>query len=68
MSQPAVSKHLRVLREAGLVSSKVDAQRRVYRIEPAPLSEVDRWIAHFRPFWTQKLDALEARLDHLEEA
>jgi DNA-binding transcriptional ArsR family regulator len=63
MSQPAVSKHLRILREAGMVSSRVDAQRRQYRIEPAPLAEVDEWLAHFRPFWTQRLDALQAQLD-----
>ena len=63
MSQPLVSKHLRVLREAGLVSSTVDAQRRVYSIEPGPLREIDAWIARFRPFWTTKLDALEAHLN-----
>lgn len=63
MSQPLVSKHLRVLREAGLVSSRVDAQRRVYAIEPGPLAEVDAWIAKYRPFWASKLDALEEVLD-----
>jgi len=63
MSQPAVSKHLRILREAGMVSARVDAQRRQYRVEPAPLAEIDMWLAHFRPFWTQRLDALEAKLD-----
>ena len=66
MSQPAVSKHLRILRDAGMVSARVDAQRRQYRIEPAPLAEVDAWLAHFRPFWSQRLDALEAQLDKEE--
>jgi DNA-binding transcriptional ArsR family regulator len=63
MPQPAVSKHLRILREAGMVSARVDAQRRQYRIEPAPLAEIDEWLAHFRPFWSTRLDALEAQLD-----
>jgi DNA-binding transcriptional ArsR family regulator len=63
MSQPAVSKHLRVLREADLVAVRVDAQRRCYSLNPGPLAEVDAWITHFRPFWTKKLDALEAHLD-----
>ena len=63
MSQPAVSKHLRILREAGMVSARVDAQRRQYRIDAAPLAEIDRWLAHFRPFWSQRLDALETQLD-----
>ncbi len=63
MSQPAVSKHLRILRESGLVTARVDAQRRQYRIEPAPLAEVDQWLAHFRPFWSQRLDALESQLE-----
>jgi DNA-binding transcriptional ArsR family regulator len=63
ITQPAASKHLRILREAGMVSARVDAQRRQYRIEPAPLAEVDEWLAHFRPFWTKRLDALEAKLD-----
>jgi DNA-binding transcriptional ArsR family regulator len=63
MSQPAVSKHLRILREAGMVSARVDAQRRQYRIEAAPLAEIDKWLAHFRPFWTQRLDALQAQLE-----
>jgi len=66
MTQPAVSKHLRVLRDAGLVSSTIDAQRRVYRIEPGPLSEIDKWLARFRPFWSGRLDALEAKLDNEE--
>jgi DNA-binding transcriptional ArsR family regulator len=63
MSQPLVSKHLRVLREAGLVTSRVDAQRRFYSIEFGPLAEIDEWIARFRPFWTERLDALEALLE-----
>ena len=66
MSQPAVSKHLRVLREAGVVSARIDAQRRRYRIEAKPLAEVDAWLAPYRRFWTRKLDTLEARLN--EEA
>jgi DNA-binding transcriptional ArsR family regulator len=63
MSQPAVSKHLRVLREAGLVSVRVDAQRRCYRLRPEPLTEIEKWLAPYRKFWTNKLDALEAALD-----
>lgn len=63
MSQPSVSKHLRVLRDSGLVSSRVDAQRRFYSIEVGPLAEIDAWIAKFRPFWTGRLDALEGHLD-----
>jgi DNA-binding transcriptional ArsR family regulator len=62
MSQPAVSKHLRVLRDAGLVTSRVDAQRRCYQLRPQPLTEVDRWLAPYRRFWTRKLDALEESL------
>ena len=62
MSQPAVSKHLKVMRDAGVVSSRVDAQRRVYRVEPAPLSEVDKWLAPYRRFWTRKLDTLEEQM------
>jgi DNA-binding transcriptional ArsR family regulator len=66
MSQPLVSKHLRVLKDVGLVTSKVDAQRRVYSIEAAPLAEVDTWLARYRPFWTDKLEALEAALEKEE--
>lgn len=62
MSQPLVSKHLRVLREAGLVSARIDAQRRVYSLDPRPLKEIEEWIAQYRPFWTSKLDALEQHL------
>jgi DNA-binding transcriptional ArsR family regulator len=64
LSQPSVSKHLRVLRESGFVESRTDAQRRVYRIRPAPLMEVDAWLAPFRRFWSIHLDALERHLDH----
>jgi DNA-binding transcriptional ArsR family regulator len=63
LSQPAVSKHLRTLREAGLVSVRGDAQRRFYRVEPAPLRELDEWLAPYRALWTTSLDALEAHLD-----
>ena len=65
LSQPAVSKHLRVLREAGLVSARVDAQRRRYRLRPAPLAEVDAWLAPYRRFWAGRLDALEAYLEEV---
>jgi DNA-binding transcriptional ArsR family regulator len=68
MPQPSVSKHLRVLREAGFVESRIDAQRRVYRIRPAPLVEVDAWLAPFRRFWAAHVDALERHLDRLEQA
>jgi DNA-binding transcriptional ArsR family regulator len=66
MSQPSVSKHLRVLREAGFVESRVDAQRRVYRIRPEPLMEVDAWLAPFRQFWSAHVDALERHLDRMD--
>lgn len=62
LSQPAVSKHLRVLRDAGLVTARVDAQRRRYRVRPAPLAEVDAWLAPYRQFWDEKLVALERYL------
>ena len=67
MSQPAVSKHLRVLREAGFVESTVDAQRRLYRLNPEPLQELDAWLAPFRRFWSAHVDALERHLDRLEQ-
>jgi DNA-binding transcriptional ArsR family regulator len=67
MAQPSVSKHLRVLRKAGLVEARVDAQRRVYRIRPEPLREVDAWLAPFRHFWSAHVDALERHLDRMEE-
>ncbi len=67
LSQPSVSKHLRVLREAGFVRSRVDAQRRLYRISPEPLREIDEWLAPFRRFWATHLDALERHLDNIEQ-
>ena len=65
MPQTSVSKHLRVLREAGFVESRVEAQRRVYRIRPEPLMEVDAWLGLFRRFWTAHVDALERHLDRM---
>ena len=62
MSQPAVSKHLRVLRDAGLVEARVDAQRRVYALRAEPLAEVDAWLAPYRKFWRGKLAALQRHL------
>jgi len=67
MTQPAVSKHLRVLREAGFVESTTDAQRRVYRLKPESLRELDIWLAPFRRFWSAHLDALERHLDRANE-
>ena len=66
MPQPTVSKHLRVLREAGFVESTVDAQRRLYRLKPEPLQEVDAWLAPFRRFWSAHVDALERHLDRMD--
>ena len=66
MSQPTVSKHLRVLREAGFVESTVDAQRRVYRLNPETLQELDAWLAPFRRFWSAHVDALERHLDRID--
>ena len=66
MPQPTVSKHLRVLREAGFVESTVDAQRRLYRLKPEPLLEVDAWLAPFRRFWSDHVDALERYLERME--
>src|SRR5436190_9622193 len=68
MPQPAVSKHLRVLREAGFVESTVDAQRRLYRLKPKPLQEVDDWLDQFRQFWSERVDALERHLDRLDQS
>ena len=68
MPQPAVSKHLRVLREAGFVESRVDAQRRLYRLKPEPLQEVDVWLAPFRRFWSSHIDALERHLDRMSRS
>jgi len=67
MSQPTVSKHLRVLREAGFVESTVDAQRRLYRLRPEPLQELDAWLEQFRRFWSAHIDALERHLDRMDE-
>jgi DNA-binding transcriptional ArsR family regulator len=66
MTQPTVSKHLRVLREAGFVESTVDAQRRLYRLKPEPFQQVDAWLAQFRRFWSAHVDALERHLDRLD--
>jgi DNA-binding transcriptional ArsR family regulator len=68
MTQPTVSKHLRVLREAGFVESTVDAQRRLYRLKPESLQEVDMWLAQFRRFWSGHVDALERHLDRMEQS
>jgi len=65
MSQPTVSKHLRVLREAGFVESTVDAQRRLYRLKPSPFQELDAWLDQFRRFWSTHVDALERYLDRM---
>jgi DNA-binding transcriptional ArsR family regulator len=66
LPQTSVSKHLRVLREAGFVEATVDAQRRLYRLKPAPLQEIDAWLAQFRQFWAAHLDALESHLDRMD--
>lgn len=68
MPQTSVSKHLRVLRDAGFVEARVEAQKRVYRIRPEPLMEVDAWLAPFRRFWSGHVDALERHLDRMEES
>ena len=68
LPQTSVSKHLRVLREAGFVESRVDAQRRLYRIRPEPLMEIDAWLAPFRRFWSAHADALERHLDRMAKA
>jgi DNA-binding transcriptional ArsR family regulator len=65
LPQPSVSKHLRVLREAGFVESRIDAQRRLYRIKPEPLMEIDAWLAPFRRFWSAHIDALERHLEQV---
>ena len=67
MPQPTVSKHLRVLREAGFVESTVDAQRRLYRLRPGPFQEVDEWLGQFRRFWSAHVDALERHLDRMDD-
>jgi DNA-binding transcriptional ArsR family regulator len=66
LSQPAVSKHLKVLREAGLVEPRPDAQRRIYRVTPEPLREVDEWLAPYRRQWAGRLNALERHLEIME--
>ena len=68
LPQPSVSKHLRVLRDGGFVQSRVEAQRRVYRLNPKPLQEVDAWLAPFRRFWSRHVDALEQHLERMEKA
>ncbi|MBV9181184.1 MAG: winged helix-turn-helix transcriptional regulator [Acidobacteria bacterium] len=68
MPQTTVSKHLRVLREAGFVESTVDAQRRLYRLKVEPLKEVDAWLTQFRRFWSAHVDALECHLDRMDRS
>ena len=68
LSQPSVSKHLRVLRDAGFVESRVEAQHRVYRLRPEPLMELDEWLEPFRRFWSKHVDALERHLDRMDDA
>ena len=67
LSQPSVSKHLRVLREAGFVESRIEAQRRLYRLRPEPLMELDAWLVPFRRFWSKHVDALEQHLETMEK-
>ena len=67
MPQPSVSKHLRVLRDAGFVEATVDAQRRVYRLKPESLREIEEWLAPFRQLWSRHLDALQRHLDRMDE-
>jgi DNA-binding transcriptional ArsR family regulator len=67
VSQPAVSKHLRVLREAGLVTARPDAQRRLYQLRPEPLRAIDEWLAPYRRLWSASLDALEQHLDAMPD-
>jgi DNA-binding transcriptional ArsR family regulator len=67
ISQPGVSKHLKVLREAGLVEVRQDAQRRLYRVRAQPLAEIDAWLAPYRRLWASTLDALERHLDERED-
>src|SRR5215470_2271807 len=68
MTQPTVSKHLRVLRDAGFVEFDVDAQRRLYRLRPEPFQELDAWLAPFRRFWSAHMDALERHLDRMDQS
>ena len=67
MPQPTVSKHLRILRDAGFVEATVDAQRRVYRLTPEPLQELEEWLAPFRQLWSRHVDALERHLDRIDD-
>src|SRR5437773_4093655 len=68
ISQPAVSKHLRVLREAGLVEVRADAQRRLYRVRPEPLLDLDRWLEPYRAMWAARLDDLERHLSRMDDS
>jgi DNA-binding transcriptional ArsR family regulator len=67
LSQPSVSKHLRVLRDAGFVASRIEAQRRLYRLKPEPLMELDEWLVPFRRFWSKHVDALEKHLNKMDK-
>ncbi len=67
LAQPSVSKHLKVLKDAGLVTVRPDAQRRLYRLEPEPLRQLDEWLAPFRAQWAARLDDLERHLDQMED-
>src|SRR5688572_19777609 len=68
LSQPSISKHLRVLRDAGFVESRIEAQRRLYRLRPEPLMELDAWLAPFRQYWSKHVDALERHLNTMDKA
>jgi DNA-binding transcriptional ArsR family regulator len=68
LSQPAVSKHLRILRDAGLVEAQVDAQRRLYRVRPEPLRALDEWLEPYRQMWSARLDDLERHLDAMQDS
>ena len=67
LSQPSVSKHLKVLRDAGFVEPRIEAQRRLYRLRPEPIMEIEAWLAPFRQFWAKHVDALEKHLDQMVE-
>jgi DNA-binding transcriptional ArsR family regulator len=68
LSQPSVSKHLRVLRDGGFVDVRIEAQRRLYRLRPDPLKQLDAWLVPFRRFWSKHLDALEKHLERMDKA
>jgi DNA-binding transcriptional ArsR family regulator len=68
LPQPSVSKHLRVLRQAGFVQSRIEAQRRLYRLRPEPLMELAAWLEPFRHFWSRHVDALEQHLEQMDKA